>query len=445
MRHVVRRLGFRVSRGWALLIVATGALTAGAFWIGPFRPLPPDLRLLALGGDGQFGAAIGVPETKADTTPPQPDVPARFPIVLATHNQGARGAQPVRLALNVPGRFRISNSEGMAYPGRITQGNPLVRYVFDLKTGRIEPGQMPRVLSNLDTLWLEPVIPSYYCIMQPDSVPDFVVAPRHDPNEFAQLQIYYSFDARLRDRQTGLLTVQLPPRLLDRPAPPEPPVMASTIYSPAAPAPPTGRLRKIGLRSSYCGEGSALQIHSMLWQNAAGGRLFVVGHGPQPRKRLYDLDRDSIIELETWDSDGDGVFEGSRPARMVIPEFLLPPRPVAIKRDTIAGDSLRADSTGLPPDSGGVAAAPADAFKFPAAVFHNTEGGPFRFWRAQQRARGLTTDTVRPASRPQPRDTTPPRTLGVPVPQPARDTVRRDTIRSDTLRRDTTSVRLLPY
>jgi hypothetical protein len=59
-------------------------------------------------------------------------------------------------------------------------------------------------------------------------------------------------------------------------------------------------------------------------------------------------------------------------------------------------------------------------FRFPPALFHETGGGPLRFWRAQRRALGDTTAAVR-----EPRRSTEPRLLGRPVPFPA---PRRDTM-----------------
>ena len=444
MRYVVQRLGFRISRGWAILLVVLGVLAGTAFWIGPFRPMPADLRLVALGGDGQFRPVIGYPETWADTTPPQPDVPVRFPLVLAVYNAGARAATPERVALSIPARFRISNSDGLEYPGRVQVGNPLVRYVFEIKPGRIQPRQLPRVLTTLDTLWLEPVVPSYYCTALADSIPEFTLAPQQDPKSLSRVEIFYSFDARVRDRQSGLLTLQLPPRLLERAPPPEPPQFQTTVYRPRAPRPTMNALRAIGARTTHCGDpGSAMELLSSLYETAERGRFFVIDYGGAPRKYLFDLDRDSIIELEMWDVDNDGVFESSRPARLTIPEFLLPPRPIVVaRRDSVPGDSIRADSArlagGIPGDSAappavttpGPPAAPAapTGFRFPAVVFHNTDAGVLRFWRAEQRARGVEVPEPAPRRRE-------PALLGRPLPNyptPPRDTVRRDTIPTTT-------------
>ena len=70
-----------------------------------------------------------------------------------------------------------------------TVGSPLARYVFTISPGAIAPKGLPRVLSALDTLWLEPIVPSYYCTALSDSVPEFVPAPALDANELAHVRI----------------------------------------------------------------------------------------------------------------------------------------------------------------------------------------------------------------------------------------------------------------
>jgi hypothetical protein len=383
MGHIVQRFGFRITRGWATLIVAVGVLVATAFWIGPFRPLPAELRLVALGGDGQFRAVAGIPRAWADTSSLQSDVPARFPLVLAVHNEGARAIAPRQLALSVPARFRLTDSRGQPFDARPTAGNPLIRYTFDMSPTAVAPGQLPRLLSDLDTVWLEPIVPSYYCSALSDSVPEFLPAPPQDPNTLAMVRIFYSFDARSRDRQTGLLTIQLDPALLDRKPAPQPPTFPTTIRTPEAVRPVLPEITQVGSRTSWCGDpGSALELYDVLWETPEGGRMFVLYYGGSPRKYLYDLNRDSIIELEVWDSDSDGKFEASRPARMPIPEFLMPPKPLVM----LAGAT---DSTGAVMREVG-----AITMDFPASVFHDTDAGPLRFWRALPAERRARIDSI---------------------------------------------------
>src|SRR6185369_5375969 len=118
-----------------------------------------------------------------------------------------------------------------------------------------------------------------------------------------------------------------------------------------------------------------LELYDVLWETATGGRFFLVYHGGAPRKYLFDLDRDSVIELEMWDPDSDGQFEASRPAHMPIPEFLMPPRrPVvavaaaatdSTRRDSISGVAPRVDSTRAQVQ----AAPPAATMQYPREVF----------------------------------------------------------------------------
>jgi hypothetical protein len=76
------------------------------------------------------------------------------------------------------------------------------------------------------------------------------------------------------------------------------------------------------------------------------------------RKRLYDLNRDGIIELETWDGDADGRFEARREARYATPAFLLPLPP---------RDPSMTQPDPVPPDARWL------------ALFHRADGGPRRF------------------------------------------------------------------
>ena len=431
MHHVVQRLGFRITRGWIALLVILGALLALGFWIGPFRPLPAELKLVALSSDGRFREAVQFPRSSADTTPPQPDVRARFPLVLAVYNSGLRVATPRQLTLSVPTRFRISNNSGQEFPGRVTVGSPLAKYVFTIAPGPIPPKGVPRVLTALDTLWLEPIVPSYYCTALSDSVPEFVPAPALDANELAHVRIFYSFDARTRDRQTGLLDLQLDPSLVERAPAAAPPIYPAQVIEPEAPRPLLGTLRRVGTRTTYCGDpGSALQITDVLWETAGGGRVFVVYHGGAARKYLFDLNRDSIIEQEMWDPDSDGKFEAVRPAHMPIPEFLMPARAPRTVLATVT-DTISSDSLGAPSSAVSTATNAPPTIDYSPELFSSTGAGPLRFWNALQRARA---PKVQPDSQAQPqRQAQPPATPTAP-PKLLGDTVRRDTVRRDTLR-----------
>lgn len=238
-------------------------------------------------------------------------------------------------------------------------------------------------------------------------------------------------------------------RSIKRNPSPAPPVFETVISNPVAPPPALGALRYGGSRLAACGDPSQpLELHTALWETMDGGRFFVLYHGGAPRKQLYDLNRDSIIELEMWDSDADGKFEARRAARFAIPSFLMPlPKPLAdslgvpgaLAVDTMPLDSawlrnfhdvtagpLRFDTTRTPrrpapaqpgqlarpaPTTPGRAPVPERVDSAALQIFRTSEAGPLRFQRA------LQGDTVRPPARgqpqPQPRRERP-RLLGVP-------------------------------
>lgn len=454
MQYVVQRLGIRPKRSWLAMFVITVLLVGAAFWIGPFRPRPAELHLLALSGDGRFREYVGIPSAWADTLSPASEATARFPLILAVHNAGAQGAQPTQLSLSLPARYRIATSSG-PLEHRTLMGNPLVQYHLPLRTPPLSPGSAPTILGSRDTLWLEAIVPTLYCNAGADSVPEFIGAPPQDPRAMATVKIFYSFEGRtIRQRQTGLMTVQVDPNLVRRNPSATPPVFDTEITKPEAPRPELGALVYKGARHSLCGDPSQpVELHTALWETLEGGRFFVLYHGGAPRKHLYDLNRDSIIELETWDADTDGKFEARRVARFNIPGFIMPlpkpspdsgsieavlaadtmpldsawlrtfhdttggplrfgarraPPPAATTRDTAAASTTQPPAPGQRPAVPNIRAEPVDSNAL--RIFDNAEAGPMRFIRAQ---RG---DTVRAAARPrpQPRRETGPPLLGRP-------------------------------
>src|SRR5207253_7505707 len=105
-------------------------------------------------------------------------------------------------------------------------------------------------------------------------------------------------------------------------------------------------------------------------------RYFVVYYGSNPRKWLFDLNSDSIIEMEMWDSDQDGKFESRRAARMMIPSFLMP----YTAADTALADSAAAalmDTTATTPEW--------------LRTFYDTTAGVLRY---TQPAKPVTADTT---------------------------------------------------
>jgi len=327
MFDILRRLGMRLSRGLAVLVVLLMAATglAAAFWIGPLQPVPAELELLAEGEYGRFGTAVRLPAAKAD--PAGSPSAARFPVRLAVRNDGARGAQPRMLALSVPARYRLTTGNGRVLQGQRTPNNPLVRYRIGLPGETILPGEAPTLLTTIDTLWLAAVLPEYYCALTGDGVPEFVPAPVYDAGQLAHIQVFYSFAGEQRGvRQTGVLRLQLDSALLHREPAATPPEFPVTLTEPAAALPELGSLVRGGFRDVECGDPlQPIALQSVLWLTASGGRFFVLYHRGVPRKYLFDLNADDVVELELWDPDGDGDLEARRPARFALPDYLMPP------------------------------------------------------------------------------------------------------------------------
>lgn len=307
------------------MLAGSAAVVAVIFL--PWRTRPAALELVALGGDGQFQASVQIPPDWMDTSDSELGAVARVPLVLAVVNSGGRAAQPEHLELSVPLRLRLATAQGKPLPGRLAAGSPLVRYELTPSFPSIEPGRLPTLVPAMDTLWLELVVPNFYCIALSDSVPDFVPAPVPDAESLSRITIFYSFGGgELDHRQTGLLRVQVDPGLLQREVPPPPPVFKTELRRPEMPLPPMGALRYVGSRHAFCGAPEApIEILSTLWETPEGGRFFVLDHGGAPRKYLFDLNRDGIVELEMWDPDGEGRFVARRAAQFPIPAFLMPP------------------------------------------------------------------------------------------------------------------------
>lgn len=326
MRLLVRRIGFRNRRRLTVGLLAVSA-AAVVLWLLPWRAGPASLELVALGSDGRFQSEVQIPRTWTDTSVSSQGALARVPLVLGVVNSGGRPARPGRLEISMPARFQLRTVDGRPVSGELGPGTPLIRYRLEMSFPRIEPGRVPTLLPALDTLWLELALPSFYCIALSDSVPEFVPAPPPPVNALSRVEIFYSFEGgELKNRQTGLLRIQLDPTVLRRAEAPRPPSFPSEVREPGFPLPPLVALKYGGARRSYCGEPEQpLEMLTTLWETVDGGRFFVLDYGGAPRKYLFDLNRDGIIELEMWDPDADGNFEARRRAALPIPSFLIPP------------------------------------------------------------------------------------------------------------------------
>jgi hypothetical protein len=334
------------------LLLAAGVLLLVGYWIGPLRPLPAQIELLAVAGDVAVSQVRAEPRRTAQGG-------VVFAVPLAVRNVGAQSARPRRLVLNVPAYFRLTSERGQL-KGEVTAGVPLRRYVVELPAPRLDPGAATQRLPGLDTIFLEPDLPRYYCELQGVQVPEFMPAPRYDATTLSDVRIFYSFAGTAGpERHTGVITVQLDPALLQVTPAALPPAFRTELEEPEARAPDLGPLSFAGARAAVCGDPEQpIQVYTVQWDGRDGGRMHVVFVDGEPRKRLYDLNRDGIVDLETWDASGDGRFEARRDARYAVPEFLLPlpPRdPSLIEPDPV------------PPDSAWL------------ALFHRHADGPTRF------------------------------------------------------------------
>jgi hypothetical protein len=443
--------GNGIGRGGVVALLVGVLIIGGAFWMGPLRPLPAELQLLAL-SNAEFSDTLDAVTMPPDSISALAGAVARAPLVLGVRNAGARSARPLVLKLSVPGRFRLTGRAGEPLPVRTTSGTPLVQYTFELDAPELPGRGEPMLLADLDTLWLEPVLAEYDCMLMGDSVPDFMPAPQYPPETLATVPIFYSFDTADGDalvRQSGLLTVRLDPSVLQRPSAAMPARGLPQLHPDEAPRPDLGPLTQAGIRTATCGDPESLvELRTVVWEGTGGARMYEVQVGGTARKLLYDLNRDDRVELELWDPRGDGIFRSSREASYEIPSFLRPLPARVAGSITPAGEPMAVDSAWLARfhDAGQgpfrFAEAEADptptvAFVDPVAPppppqpvdsawlarFHDSAAGPFRF---SQRAPPPTVEAVDTSAAPAtPATRQPPRLLGTPVPWPPRDSVPR--------------------
>ncbi|HKJ91579.1 MAG TPA: hypothetical protein VJ957_00360 [Longimicrobiales bacterium] len=303
---------WRLAIGLVALLLLAGALI-------PASSRPGMLQLVALDAAGQFHDTVSISAAQVDTTG---DAIARVPLVLAVRNVGGSALRPGTLEVNLPARDRLVTAAGRVLEGHTVVGSPLTRYVLDLEFPSVQPGRLPTLLPGTDTLWVELIVPTYYCVLPADSVPDFIPAPAPDAATLAQLRIFYAFYGReVPSRQTGVLELRIDPRSLPRDT--AAPLTAVEQPRPVA-LPEPSTLRPVGSRTLACGEPDApVTIRSTLWQTPDGGRVFTLDYAHVTRKWLYDLNRDSIIEWEASNT-GAGRSRLLRAVRFPIPDALMP-------------------------------------------------------------------------------------------------------------------------
>lgn len=432
MLHLFRRIGF-FRRRWILLLLAVAALAAAAYFTVPWRGPDAHLQLVALTQGGTFRETLRV---RVDTLarPMTPGASVSIPLVLAISNEGYTPGRPGRLELALPDQYRLVDRGGRLRHYR-APSDPLRSYVLPGPFPEIEGRRVPTVVPGVDTLWLEPVDRRYFCVADADSIPELVPAPPRDTAAFVPVHVLYSFEGgTLSTRQTGLLTIELPSSVFSS-EPVAPPSAGAVSVGDDMNRPEMTALTLGGTRRAECGApGDPVELLSTLWFTPDSGRFIVVDYGGVPRKHYFDLNRDSIIELEMWDADGDGEYDASRPMRVPIPEYLLPvpppPPPDTAVADSLLADSLRVDTAAadtMAPDTAAPSRPTGPVRRF--MRFDPTRG----WWLVPPRTRrapelpGLLGDPLdgaqqpvegEPSVEPEPEPEPPPRRRNVPLGEP---------------------------
>jgi hypothetical protein len=350
--------GFRLGTlvPWLLLVATPGALFV-ALRYGPLRNPPPSLQLQA------HDPVTGLGENARLILPPDADTSRehaiRLPLLLAIRNTGTRPAEAGRIDLAVPWQIRLEAADGTPFPAEAEGGNPLLHYRLPLQEPLTVPAeQVGVVIPGLERIWVRPYAPSLRCTLDASGVPDFTPTPPLDAELLAQPVIYWSIiESDERRRTSGVLTLQLDPRLFDTPPAPEPPDYPALPLADTAQLPDLDRLELVGHRSTLCGEViEPVRLESRVYATA-GGRILALLVDGELRKLLFDLDGDSTIEAEVWSTTGEKM-DRVRRARYRLPEFLLPlppppqppvpvPVPVPAVPDTALADSLAVDTVAV--------------------------------------------------------------------------------------------------
>ncbi len=445
MIHLLQRIGFGGRALFPLVLVGIGV--ALFLMVRAAQADTAELQLVAQGYAGSYSADVRL-------APPdslrQADGDRLVPLVLAVYDAGPGDAHPDRLDLLLPARARLMPPDTTAgVRVEHVAGRPLVRYVFTGVVPPLKAGHTVR-LAGLDTLWLDPAPPPIRCAFDDDSVPVFEATPREERVVSGTIPVYYALrGGTLARRSAGLLRLHVDSAVWARSAPASLPDFPATVYAPAVPWPTVDSMRLGGTARADCGPPEDLHpVTSTLWRTARGGRVLALSVGGAARKYLYDLDGDSVAELEIWDRDADGRFESEAQARVPLPAFLFPPRPTARERaDSMRADSLRraalADSLRVDSLTGGIRPVPRPAP--PAGPDTSGARRPRPDTSGARRPRPDTAggrrlpapaDTITfPATR---RDTTPRRRLPPPTDTVTFPSARRPATPPDTSGRDTT-------
>jgi hypothetical protein len=330
-----------------IALVIIGAIVAlGAYWIGPGVVPRARLHLVALDAESRFGAVASLPA-------PDPAAgDARQPLILAVRNDGARESGVHSISLSAPGWIRFYNASGPVEPTEDQADEPLRKFVFTLGGEPIDPGALPQVPAGLDRMWVAADVPAITCRLRWDDVPELAPAPPWNADALDSVVVFYSIEGE-RERHTGVLTLGL-----DRAGLPNDAVRFTSgdpvVRRPGAGPPPTDSLTLHGERNVTCGApGRRVALHVTVW-NTATGRNWILSHESLPRRILFDVNGDGLIDRESWDGDADGFFEAVRTASFAPPDYLMPGDTAVAAPLNVAADSASAQPS-APRDSAGAA------------------------------------------------------------------------------------------
>jgi len=346
-RNAIRRSGVRPGGTTALAALLLAVLLGAAFLLDVPDHSLGGLEVVIRAGDDSWATALSV--EVPDSARRASATPGRVPLVLGVRNAGPRPGAAARLRVHVPARFWLVDRRGEPYPYDVPLGEALARYAFELEPRLLPVDDTVRGLPPLDTLWLEPWLPDWTCQLQAGGVPEFVPAPAQAAGSLARAELFWVLEGAGQGRQAGNLTLHYDTTLVSQRTPARPPLYPTELREPRLPPPQLGLLRGVGARHVLCGDPERpVALTSRMWETASGGRVIEVFTAQGPHKRLFDLDRDSVVEMEMWDPDGDGDFEARRAARFPIPGFLLPRPEVVDSAASAAADSMGWRGPGFP-------------------------------------------------------------------------------------------------
>jgi hypothetical protein len=320
--------------GIVVVLAVSGAADQGGIW------------LLARSADG--GAAQVVRPGPARQAVEPADAPA-VPLLLVAQNDSRRTLRATRLELLLPARFRLLPRAGVtAAPVARLSGRPVTRYRIAIGALSLPSGGRRDVT---DTLWVERTTPALGCVVGADSVPRFEATPALPADAVTTLRIFYSLGGgSLRRPAEGLLTLDIDPRVALPAAEPEPPRFPVLSSPDRAVWPALDSLRRVGMALTQCGPvEDPIAMSTTEWTAGGGGRVFGLSIGAHARKYVYDLNGDSIADLEIWDSDGSGRFRSSSRARFRVPPYLY----AAVPPTAVPVDSTRSGGRAAQPKGPG--------------------------------------------------------------------------------------------